>query len=333
MSDLTDSSIYFYRPGPLDSFYKKQRELHWTPSEINTSEDAKAFPLLSEDFQKIIKNILMFFLLGDKVIIDNISTRLSTIMGTDDAERFFIIQASQELIHVETYENIARAIFSTAEEFNQLLKDCNDSESIKLKIGYGHKWITSPDIEPFERLISAACNEGIFFFTQFRIISEIRRLSGGMIGLDEANVFIRKDETLHRDANITMATIIVQRIADVRGRSYKDTLHDLQPRFEKVVRDATEVELLSIDDVFSGTSIKSINVDDMKLTAYNCANTIARLMGYSKIYDVEEQSDYADIEVGIDNKANIWERSAAYSADSSDLSGVTFDVSLRNVDF
>ncbi len=326
MSDNFQATDYFYQPGPLDKYYDLQEQHHWSHSEIDSSNDAKEFPLMSEDFQKIIKCIIMFFLLGDKVIIDNIQNRLVDILGTDDAQRFFMIQSAQELIHVRTYTNIARSIFVTNERFQKLLEDCEKSETIRLKIGYGHNWINNDDATPFERFISAACNEGIFFITQFRIISVIRHTTGNMTGLDEANRFIQNDEEIHRNANVVMAQIILKREADERSISYEQILEEHHGVFNKIVMEAVEIELQSIDDIFSGTTTKLINITEMKETTYRCADTICSLMGYPTIYDVLDATDYAGIETEINGKANFWEINSVYTTPVN-----TGDVSASDV--
>ena len=310
---------YYMEAGRMDRFADEQLTIRWSASEIDIGKDAETFPKLTPSEQKVIKCILLFFLLGDKVIIKNIDANMMSILPTDDAESFFAIQKSVEVVHVSTYKLVAKAIMTRDEdEFTELLRETQKSKSVRAKIAYGHYWLSREGVSKFERVVSFICNEGIFFFTQFEIISAIKFYTNGMSGLELANSFIRKDELLHRNAGIEIAKILLEKEAFETGQSYEKVRENHRNQFIRVVAGAVKAECEAIKDIFDGVDIKYITEEMMLNEVLCCANDIAVEMGYGKIYDVVRSvKAYATVEKTITSKNNPWERNKTYNLEKT----------------
>ncbi len=321
---------YCQVPGEFEEFYSLQKANDWTVAEISCVQDADDYEKrLSPSEQVMVKCIVMFFLLGDMVVVSNIRKNLMRIFShREDIIKFLTLQESVEYIHMDTYMKIAKSIFtSNMSLLMSMLSEAVDTYvSVSAKIFYGHYWLSKEDADPIDVVLTAICNEGIFFFTQFKIISAIRGEGTRMSGLDDANSFIRVDESIHRDAGVKMLITLIQEKAAETGTPFMEEYEKYEPRFIEIVKDAVEIEILSIKDIFKGATETNISEESMIVEAKCCANDIAEIMRYKKIYQVERPTtDFTTLELLVKSKANIWERDTKSYVKPNDNSQVDWD--------
>lgn len=273
----------------LFSLYKKQVDLFWRAEEIDLSKDMNDWEKLSSDEQHFISMVLAFFAGSDGIIMENIAGKFITDVQLPEARAFYSFQIAMEAIHSQTYSLLIDTYIRNNERKGELFNAIDNFPCIRKKAEWAQKYIHCSC--PFEtRLVAFACVEGIFFSGAFCSIYWLKK-RGLMPGLCFSNELISRDEALHCEFAILL---------------YSKLLVKMKPKlFEKLIRDAVEIELEFICDALPCRLI-GMNCDVMSQYIKFVADRLAVQMGYKKIYEVQNPFPWMEL-ISIEQKVNFFE--------------------------
>ena len=273
----------------LFSLYKKQVDLFWRAEEIDLSKDINDWEKLSSDEQHFISMILAFFAGSDGIIMENIAGKFITDVQLPEARAFYSFQIAMEAIHSQTYSLLIDTYIRNNERKGELFNAIDNFPCIRKKAEWAQKYIHCSC--PFEtRLVAFACVEGIFFSGAFCSIYWLKK-RGLMPGLCFSNELISRDEALHCEFAILL---------------YSKLLVKMKPKlFEKLIRDAVEIELEFICDALPCRLI-GMNCDVMSQYIKFVADRLSVQMGYKKIYEVQNPFPWMEL-ISIEQKVNFFE--------------------------
>lgn len=273
----------------LFSLYKKQVDLFWRAEEIDLSKDINDWEKLSSDEQHFISMILAFFAGSDGIIMENIAGKFITDVQLPEARAFYSFQIAMEAIHSQTYSLLIDTYIRNNERKGELFNAIDNFPCIRKKAEWAQKYIHCSC--PFEtRLVAFACVEGIFFSGAFCSIYWLKKRAL-MPGLCFSNELISRDEALHCEFAILL---------------YSKLLVKMKPKlFEKLIRDAVEIELEFICDALPCRLI-GMNCDVMSQYIKFVADRLSVQMGYKKIYEVQNPFPWMEL-ISIEQKVNFFE--------------------------
>lgn len=253
----------------LDYFYKAQA-MNWTDVEIDLSHDQTHWKKISVVDQLFIKNILAFFAVSDKIIMDNLSANFSSEVKIPEVTHFYAHQNYIEGVHNITYNKIIDTIIQDPNEKRQLFEAVKTMPGVAKKANWAIKWFESS--RPFaERLLAAAIVEGIFFSGSFSAIFWLRnRYRGLMPGLIQANELIMRDEGLHQEFGVYLLVNVIEK------KLQQSVVHE-------IVSEAVEVEISFMSDALPN-SLLGMNISLMSEHIKYVANRLVKQLGYAEIY-------------------------------------------------
>jgi ribonucleoside-diphosphate reductase subunit M2 len=200
-TDDIDSTAYSLFPVPEEDqddfdFYSSQETQDWSAKELDFAADKRNYPTLSPRYQELYKDLLGFFIPGDGLVSKSI-LRLLFETKRYSASAFLVMQLKIEMTHAEGYGQAVAAIIPDLKEQARVYKMIDDLPCVKAK-GQFIKDLVDSNASAAERMLAAACSEGIFFVTLFAIIFYLRSKN-----VMETFIFLNQqvsaDETLHRD--------------------------------------------------------------------------------------------------------------------------------------
>ena len=184
--------------------YITQRSCHWTPDELDFSQDYQTFLKLSEQKQKVIKMILAFFANIDSIVNINISQNITSKIHPIEIKMGYDQQVAMENIHIETYTHLLDVLIKDEKEKDYLFNSIKNIESVKLIADWAFNWIDS-NVPLACKIVAFACIEGILFSSAFAFIFWLKQQFIGEIGMEglfRSNEFISRDEGLHKDYGV-----------------------------------------------------------------------------------------------------------------------------------
>ena len=280
----------------LEKYYQKQKDVFWTPQEIDYRSDRDDWDRLDENTKEFIKFILLFFAQADGIVNENLIEHFKKETSDyKEARYFYAAQEFIEVIHNETYSMLIEAFFRDPEEKKKAFNAIKYYPSIRKIADWMFKWMNS-DTPLHERVIAFACVEGIFFSSAFAAIYWIKRRNV-LHGLCKANEFIARDEAMHTEFAVALYHVLTEvdhkydplsesRVHEIIGSALKVS--------EEFTRDALKVDLIGM------------NANDMVSYVKCTANRLSESLGYSKLYDVENPFDWMAI-IGLPNRSNFFE--------------------------
>jgi ribonucleoside-diphosphate reductase subunit M2 len=286
-------------------FYKKQECALWSADELDFIADRSHYSALNEKERHLIDAIFSFFLLGEGAISNNIVFRLLQECKTYEEMAMLISQLHVELVHAETYGLAATTMMRDADAVNELVEKYSHTPGANNKIKFIEKWMAdrpsgverelSNDPPRWQRLVAAACTEGIFFPTLFCPILWFKS-RGLFSNFVIANELIMVDESLHRDFYIEL----IAREDRVDGEVVLD-----------IVKEAVQVEMDFIDYALPEDIVDLTNIA-LKEYAQLMADNLLRKLGFEPFYSAKNVFTWMN-GVASDKKSNIYEmRSSAY---------------------
>lgn len=294
-----DYSKYCFLPmkhRKLLSYYEKQRDSFWTPSEINMEKDRYDWLSLQKDEIQFLTFVLAFFAQADGIVIENLVEHFQKETSTiKEANAFYCMQNAIETIHNETYSMMIETFIQDLKEREKALNAIDNYPSIKKIAEWMTKWMNS-EAPLMERIIAFACVEGIFFSGAFCAIYWIKK-SNKLRGLCKANEFIARDEALHTEFAIALYHhyTSVEKKADLLSQK---TVHYIissaMAVVEEFIRDALKVELIGM------------NANEMMEYVKCTADSLITSLGYDKIYNAENPFDWMML-IALPNKTNFFE--------------------------
>ncbi|QKE44563.1 putative ribonucleoside diphosphate reductase small subunit [Yalta virus] len=312
-------------------FHSKQKSILWTDNEIDysISDITDSFPKLEEEHQTIIKSILLFFTVADKLVISNLES-LSKI-PYKSAGYFFAIQNYIESIHDIIYEKAARLYYNdtdkyctdmeilnhilhNAEKYSDEVFDLSNYscpeyekkneieklifEAVSLKVNLMNKW---KNVNSFtHNLVAFFIIENISFNALFSLINTFKEYNKGLKYIIEINEFVSRDEKIHADFGLYI---------------YKNFIVNKLPEneFKFILKEITDIEIAFLEKIIpKNRKINNRTVDDYVNFVKEYANGITTELDYNNIYnDVNETRPEFNIPQ-MKVKQNFFERTGTY---------------------
>lgn len=320
-------------------FYKKQQNIQWTESEIdyNKSDIVNFFPELEEETQTIIRSILLFFTVADKMVLGNLESL--TKIPIKSVGYFFAIQNHMEVVHDIIYEKAAKLyyndddkyandmellelILKNAEENSDEVFDLNNYhcsyyenkndveklifEAVTLKINLMNKWKNVNSL--IHNLVAFFIIENVSFNALFSLIDTFREYNKGLKYIIDINEFVAKDEKIHADFGLYL---------------YKHFVLNKLPEeeFKFVLKEITDTEILFLRKIISANKkINNRTVDDYVNFVKLYANGITKELGYSDLYTDVREVDPEFIVPQMKVKHNFFERTGTYVSKNANVS-------------
>jgi ribonucleoside-diphosphate reductase subunit M2 len=319
-------------------FHSKQKSILWTDNEIDYTLDdiTISFPKLEKEYQTIIKSILLFFTVADKLVISNLET-LSKI-PYKSAGYFFAIQNYIESIHDIIYEKAARLYYNDTEKYcndtallNSILEnaekhpneifDLNNYscpyyenkteteklifEAVTLKVNLMNKW---KNVNSFiHNLVAFFIIENISFNALFSLINTFKEYNVGLKYIIEINEFVSRDEKIHADFGLYL---------------YKNFIMNKLPEeeFRFILKEISEIEIKFLKKIIpNNKKINNRSVKDYINFIKEYANGITKELNYSPLYiDIEEtRPEFSIPQMKV--KQNFFERTGTYVTNNKNI--------------
>lgn len=170
----------------------------WTAGEVDLSSDYSSFQKeLSPEAQYFLENTVGFFFSSDGIVFNNLDENFADEMKWPEVRRFFAFQATNELVHSESYGLQLEAIIKDSARLKELQNAITRIPTISKKAQWAQKWMTKT--RPLaERILAFICVEGIFFSSSFASIYWLKSTYPGKFeGITNYNDMIARDEGLH----------------------------------------------------------------------------------------------------------------------------------------
>lgn len=318
--DSEDFSKYSYFPikyPTLERFYQDQKDVFWTPGEIDYSKDRNDWDKLDENTKKFIKFILFFFAQADGIVNENLIENFKKQTSEyKEARNFYAAQEFIEVIHNETYSLLIETFIRDSEEKKKAFNAIKYYPSIRKIAEWMFSWMDKKR-NLMERLIAFACVEGIFFSGAFAAVYWIKK-KNILPSLCKANEFIARDEGIHTRFAIELYKVMTD-VDHKHERLSEETVH-------KIIKSAMEVAEEFNRDALC-VDLIGMNADDMIDYVKCTADTLSSSLGYNRIYKVDNPFEWMLV-IGLPNKANFFEtRPTEYARQESD-SKQEFDLDI-----
>lgn len=294
----------------FDPWIKKQEQkqvsLFWTVEEIEYErEDIDKFFTLDINDQKLIKSILIFFLMADKLVMANLKSLIDNA-PYQSAKHFYLAQTYIKGVHDKIYKKSAQEYMSKNEcainviLINKILKiseiykhyefDIDNfyqpdlevkSETDKLifkaivpKINLMNKWKRVNSY--LHNLVAFFAIESISFNVLFSIISSYRTENTGLKYLITINEFVARDENLHATFGMGLYSNYV-------------TNHLPEEEFVSIIDEIVQVEIKFLETIIPEDHlICSNSLKDFINFAKHIGNTILKYFNFQPIYEIDE---------------------------------------------
>jgi ribonucleotide reductase beta subunit family protein with ferritin-like domain len=198
--NIKDYILFTERDPHAWEFYKRQEASDWSAQEFKAKfvKDAQEYKDSPSNIQRLLDRIITFFLFGDGLIAEEITTEVDDAIKTKNWPLFFwlCMKLKIENTHAETYSLAAFTIIPK-EKHEQLFDDAQNLPCMKAKSKFMKDAVKYEGSKGLQHINNAA-SEGIFFVSQFSIIFYLRKM-GKFDNFIESNEQISKDETTHRD--------------------------------------------------------------------------------------------------------------------------------------
>ncbi len=297
----------------LEKFYQRQKNVIWTPQEIDLSSDRADWDVLDDNTKRFIEFILCFFAQADGIVNENLVSNFKRETShIKEVGFFYSVQEFMEVIHNETYSNLIEAFIRDRQKKQKAFNAISHYPAIA-KIGDWTKRWMNTDIPLISRVIAFACLEGVLFSSAFAAIYWIKK-KGILPGLCKANEFIARDEAIHTEFAVALYHHL--------------TTTDFEPLSqEEVCKIIDEAVGVSSEFIKSALNVDLVGMNSKSMIEYvKCtADTLCESLGYEKIYNIQNPYEWMAI-IGLPNKTNFFEaRVSEYGRQSENIEEFSMD--------
>jgi ribonucleoside-diphosphate reductase beta chain len=321
-----DESIYSIEPngiGFMDfnrskyqwakNIYDQMLAMFWTPGEVNTTLDAKAYQLMNENEKNVYNKVFAQLSLNDalqaKYLVDfQQKVNNNVLKGT------LIKQSEMEVLHSNSYSvlfdmtGINNEIFDLHKNDNALQEK---NEAIATQFA---RYINgNTDRELLLSATASVALEGIYFLTGFGYIFT---LGDKVPGARDMIQFISKDE-------LTTHLTLFKNIYKTLLSENKYTTKDIDDTIN-IITEAVDIELKYALDIYKKHPILGINEQILEDTVKNFANDRLKAIGLEPVYASKPETNMQKLVLknlkANDRRSNFFESNVSnYSRNSIDL--------------
>lgn len=281
-------------PG-LHRLYKDHVSAFWTLEEIEGSlaNDKAQVDDLTEQETHMLKVVLAFFVVGDDLVMKNVSCNFINEVKAKEAQLFYAFQNAMEGVHVEVYARTIELYFGSDSPLLQMHSNTIPYETVVAKQQFCEQWMDAKQ-DFATRLVAFSCVEGLFFTASFAFIFWFKKRNR-LAGLTISNELIARDEALH-------AAFAVALHGELLNKCQKD-------RIVEIVKNAVEVESVFAHEVFNGANeLVDLTADDIVAWIKIVADKLLADFGIDGVYNEPTPPNMQYMEVGsVDLKTNFFE--------------------------
>ena len=276
----------------LWNIYKEQVSCFWTAEEIDLSQDLNDWNNLNDKERYFIENVLCFFASADGIVIENLLTRFSTEVKSQEIRCFYSCQSFVESIHSETYSLLIDTYVKDQNKKELLFNGIQTIPAVKEKASWAIKYIEE-DSTFGQRLIAFAIVEGLFFSASFCAIYWLKQ-QGKMPGLTFSNELISRDEAIHTRYAITL---------------YHNLPNEYKIKKEKIyemIKDAVDIE---INFITLSLPCRLIGMNSELMVQYikYVSDKLLVDLKLNKIYNVSNPFSFMEL-ISMRQKSNFFEK-------------------------
>lgn len=328
--DVKDYILFTDRDPHAWEFYKRQEASDWSAEEFEAKfvKDAQEYKDSPPNIQRLLDRIITFFLFGDGLIAEEITTQITKAIRTKNWPFFYwlCMKLKIENTHAETY-SLAGFTIIPKEKHEQLFNDAQNLDCMKAKSKWMKDAVNYQGSEGLQNVIDAA-SEGIFFVSQFAIIFYLRKL-GKFANFIESNEQISKDETTHRDKAAEDAEkTLVRQDDEIPGylswipQPFQDSITSSLgfrkneiPQAVEILKKAVQIEKNFVDYLLQEPVLgeqsdrdAGLTIENMHLYIEQLADEICMILEIEPIYNNETINLKWMEDINMSQKSNFYER-------------------------
>ncbi|EJW96324.1 ribonucleotide-diphosphate reductase subunit beta [gut metagenome] len=183
----------------VSDWYRQAMNNFWIPEEINLTQDAKDYRLLSVAERTAYDKILSFLVFLDSLQSNNLPS-ISEYLTANEAKLCLHIQAFQECVHSQSYSYMLDTICSPEERNDILYQWKTDAHLLRRNSFIGQCYNDFQENQNgftlAKTLIANYILEGIYFYSGFMFFYNLSR-NGKMSGSAQEIRYINRDENTH----------------------------------------------------------------------------------------------------------------------------------------
>lgn len=311
-------------------FIDIQTQLLWTVDEIDYDEDdIRSFDKLSEEQKNVIKSIILFFTVADKLVISNLDNLKN--IPYESALNFYKLQEYIESIHDQIYRKSAILYYNNDEKYikdvellNNIIKmseeypneifDLNNYNceyfntktqeeknifyAVSLKVNMVNKWKNMDSY--IHNLVAFFTIESIAFNCLFGILNIFKKKNYGLKYLIDINELVSRDENVHAVFGLEF---------------YRNFILNKIPNEEMIliVTEITETEKSFLEYMIpENFNFDNYRVENFKAYLENLANTILNEFDIPPYYEIKDKIPEEFNLQSLKIKTNFFERNNLY---------------------
>lgn len=301
---IENLSIFPVRDLEIEKFFKFHESLDWKDSEHDFSKDLDSYNSLSDRERGFFNKILVYFLMTDGGVSQNIKHRFIDNCPNYETMAFFTSQDYREMVHALTYGTAMMTY--TNSQIGGLLKlviELKSKPAVVAKINYLRTSSYNPETPLWELYLIAACTEGIHFSSLFTIIFHYRRRNL-FPSFVTANEQISRDESIHRDFNALLYLREISKIIKSSENPSQEA-ERIRARSVEIVLGAIEVEYAFIDEIME-EPILDMTKEKLKNYVRVVSDNLLYHIQIEPIFNEENQCTWTD-EICVDQHSNFYD--------------------------
>lgn len=267
--------------------YKAAEAQKWNAQELDLSKDR--FNDLSAEEQRVLKQILAFFVVSDGIVNENLVDNVKPLINIPEASFFYDFQVYDENIHNESYGLLIDSYIKDPTEREKMFSPIETMPTVAKKAQWALKWI-GEDATLEEKIIAFACVEGLAFQTLFSFVFYFRD-KGYMPGLCQANKLILLDEQSHYEFAVHM---------------YNNYLNKIDSsKIKDIIMSCYEVEVQFIKDTI-GNGLPGLTEPMLLQFLQFVTDRVLTDFGLGKVFNVTQPLAYMD-KILMETRSNFFE--------------------------
>jgi ribonucleoside-diphosphate reductase beta chain len=280
-------------------FFKKQQTNIWTAEEVDLGNDTLTG--LPESEVVILKNLLAFFGVSDKLVQDNLADEIIKEFSTvEEIKSNYIYQAYIEDVHSETYSRLIEQLITDTSEKEEMFRAMETNPIVNSKVKWAEKWLEKGTI--VERVVAFSLVEGLFFSSTFAFLMFFRKQYPQLAGLGQANELILADEVLHMHFGINM------------HEKYIKPEHKLaKPVIKEMIMDCYESEKEFVESIYGDKEIIGLPKSRMLQYIKYITDSLLGYYGIDKVFNVDQPLDHMSVFTIVERQNFFETKSGEYS--------------------
>jgi ribonucleotide reductase beta subunit family protein with ferritin-like domain len=277
--------------------YKTIERSHWVAEENDMSQDAPMWRKMSDADKHAIAPWLGFFSVADNRLISLIDL-LKRYVNSMESQAVYAVQAAQEFVHVEAYQEQIRGLGMHPKDVDRMNKMFLESPQVAQLV----EWIegaASPSTSVASLVVNSAFAEGVVFKGAFTILRWFRERNL-LPGVTTYNSWIARDEDNHAMHSTKLTKSHCQPWARLSQRDADDIARSAVASSAKLVSYTLPAPIL---DMNSDLMTQHVQFEADKLMVD---------MGYAPCFNVTSPFSFSEKELlNTENKANFFERKSS----------------------